>query len=243
MNVALVIAGGTGSRMKQDIPKQFINVNDKPVIIYTLEAFEKHPSIDKILVVCKKGWQNILEAYAKQFNIKKLEWIIEGGKSGQESIKNGVFFLNDFCSKEDNIIIHDGIRPLIDEEVISSVLVTCDNYGNGLTSTPVTEQVFIINDNASENVLSSVDYVIRDNIKMVGTPQAYKMTLLFEKYKEAFDKKIGISAFSYTNTMMSDLGVKLYLCEGSSKNIKLTTKEDLEIFKSYLKSQKDEWLK
>ncbi len=239
MNVALVIAGGTGSRMGQDIPKQFLNVDDKPVIIYTLMAFEKHPSIDKIMVVCLKGWEDILRAYAKQFNIKKLEWVVTGGDSGQESIRNGVLALENELSVDDTVVIHDGIRPLIEEEVISSVLVTCEQFGNGLTSVPVTEQVFVIEENKNE----TNRYINRDTIKMVGTPQAYKYDLLLKSYKKAFEKQIGIYGSSYTNTMMVELGETLYLCEGSPKNIKLTTKEDFEVFKSYLKTSKDEWLK
>ncbi|MCM6879959.1 IspD/TarI family cytidylyltransferase [Enterococcus faecium] len=243
MNVAVIIAGGTGSRMKQDIPKQFLNVNDKPIIVYTLQAFERHPSIDKILVVCLSGWEDILKAYAKQFDISKLEWIVSGGNSGQESIKNGVFFLRDKIDPNDIVIIHDGIRPLIDEEVISSVLVTCEQFGNGLTSIPVTEQVFIADNIPEQRYKKSNKYIDRDLIKMVGTPQAYKFELLYDGYKEAFDKKIGIEGSSYTNTMMIELGKELYLCEGSPKNIKLTTKDDFEIFKAYLKASKGEWLR
>lgn len=243
MNIAVIIAGGTGSRMKQDIPKQFLNVNDKPVIIYTLQAFEKHPSIDKILVVCLNGWEDILKAYSKQFNITKLEWIVSGGNTGQESIRNGVFYLRDKIDSEDIVIIHDGIRPLIDDEVISSVLVTCECYGNGLTSIPVTEQVFVIDNMTEEGYKKSTDFINRNSIRMVGTPQAYTFKMLYDGYKEAFERNIGIDGSSYTNTMMTELGRELYLCEGSPKNIKLTTKDDFEIFKAYLKSTKDEWLR
>ena len=125
MNIAIIIAGGSGSRMGQDIPKQFINVYDKPVLIYTLESFEKHPQIDAIEVVCINGWHDVLWAYAKQFNITKLKWIVEGGKTGQESIRNGVYNLEDKCNDEDNIIIHDGVRPLVDEEVLTDVIMKC----------------------------------------------------------------------------------------------------------------------
>ena len=114
MNIAVIIAGGSGHRMGQDIPKQFINVYDKPVIVYTLESFQRHPMIDAIEVVCIDGWHDILWAYAKQFNIDKLKWIVSGGGSAQESIRNGVDNLADKCDENDNIIIHDGIRPLVD---------------------------------------------------------------------------------------------------------------------------------
>ena len=104
-NIGLLIAGGSGNRMHQDIPKQFLSVNESPVIVYTLEAFEKHPEIDSIVVVCIQGWEQVLWAYAKQFNITKLKWVISGGKTGQESIRNGVYNLEDKCKKDDVVII------------------------------------------------------------------------------------------------------------------------------------------
>ena len=120
--IAIVIAGGSGQRMGEDIPKQFINVYDKPVLIYTLEGFQRHPQVDAIEVVCLAGWQEIVWAYAKQFEITKLKWIVEGGKSGQESIRNGVYHLEDKCEKDDIIVIHDGIRPLVDAVVLTDVI-------------------------------------------------------------------------------------------------------------------------
>ena len=119
MNIAMVIAGGKGVRMNQDIPKQFLNINDKPVIIYTLQAFQQHPEIDAIMVVCIEGWQTILEAYAKQFNITKLRWITEGGENGQGSIRNGVKELSKHCGQDDMVLIHDAIRPNLSQEIIS----------------------------------------------------------------------------------------------------------------------------
>ena len=115
MNIALLIAGGKGVRMNQDIPKQFLNINDKPVIIYTLEAFQKHPEIDEIAVVCLEGWQEILWAYARQFNISKLKWVVDGGLCGQESILNGVFELEKHYEDNDIVLIHDGIRPNVSQ--------------------------------------------------------------------------------------------------------------------------------
>ena len=119
MNIALLIAGGKGVRMNQDIPKQFLNINDKPVIIYTLEAFQKHPEIDEIAVVCLEGWQEILWAYARQFNISKLKWVVDGGLCGQESIRNGVYELEKHYEDDDIVLIHDGIRPNVSQEIFS----------------------------------------------------------------------------------------------------------------------------
>ena len=238
MNIAIIIAGGSGSRMGQSIPKQFINVYDKPVLIYTLESFEKHPQIDAIEVVCIDGWHDVLWAYAKQFNITKLKWIVSGGKTGQESIRNGVYNLEDKCKKDDIIVIHDGVRPLIDEEILTDVILKCDKYGNAVSSMPYNEQIFIIDDEET-----TTKYIPRETLRRVVTPQAYKYKMLDEAYHEAFEKEIGIYGSSYTNTMMVELGKKLYFAAGSEKNIKLTTKDNLELFKAYLKMDSDSWLK
>lgn len=239
-NIAIVIAGGSGSRMGQDIPKQFINVYDKPILIYTLESFERHPQIDAIEVVCIEGWESVLKAYANQFNITKLKWIVKGGNTGQESIRNGVYNLEGKVNPEDNIIIHDGIRPLVEDSVLTDVIVKSTKYGNGVTSMPYNEQIFVIDE---KDETTTTQFIPRETLRRVSTPQAYRFDLLLEKYKEAFDKEIGIYGSHYTNTMMVELGVRLHFAAGSDKNIKLTTKDDLEMFKAHLKADKDNWLK
>lgn len=240
MNIAIIIAGGSGHRMGQDIPKQFIHVYDKPVLIYTLEGFQKHPQVDAIEVVCIDGWHDIVWAYAKQFNIDKLKWIVSGGSSGQESIRNGVYNLEGKISDNDVVIIHDGIRPLVEPSVLTDVISKCQRYGNAVTSMPYNEQIFVV---STDNEDTTTQYIPRETLKRVATPQAYKFGLLDSKYHEAFEKKTGIYGSSYTNTMMVELGERLYFAAGSDKNIKLTTKDDLEIFKAYLKADKDTWLK
>ena len=238
MVIAIILAGGLGNRMGQDIPKQFINVYDKPVIIYTLESFQKHPQVDAIEVVCIDGWHDVLRAYAKQFGIDKLKWVISGGNTAQESVRNGVYHLEGKASDKDVIIIHDGIRPLVDETVLTDVIRKCRKYGNAVTSLPYNEQIFVADD---EN--STVKFIPRETLRRVSTPQAYEFGLLDSKYHEAYEKEIGIYGSHYTNTMMVELGERLYFAAGSDKNIKLTTKDDLEMFKAYLKSDKNHWLK
>jgi 2-C-methyl-D-erythritol 4-phosphate cytidylyltransferase len=229
MNIALIIAGGIGKRTLQEIPKQFINVNDKPILIYTLEGFESHPDIDAIEVICLDGWHEILAAYSRQFAISKLKWIIRGGETAQESIRNGVYHLYENCNKDDIVIIHDGIRPLIDKAVISDCIIVCKQYGNAVSSLPYNEQIFKTVDG-----LTSTEYIIRETIRRVQTPQAYYLEKLYQSYKKAFDKKIGIYGSSYTNTMMVELGETLYFSSGSDKNIKITTLDDIELFKAML---------
>ncbi len=238
--IAIIIAGGSGHRMGQDIPKQFINVNDKPILMYTLDGFQKHPQIDAIEVVCIDGWHDVVWAYAKQFNITKLKWITSGGETGQESIRNGVYNLKDICKEDDIIIIHDGIRPLVDDTVLTDVIKTAREKGNAVTSMPYNEQIFVVDE---KDNTTTTKYIPRETLRRVSTPQAYTYGKLDWAYHKAFEEKIGIYGSSYTNTMMVELGERLNFAAGSDKNIKLTTKDDLEMFKAYLKAEKDTWLK
>ena len=240
MTIAIIIAGGSGHRMGQDIPKQFINVYDKPVLIYTLESFQKHPQIDAIEVVCIDGWHDVAWAYAKQFGISKLKWIISGGQSGQESIRNGVFALEGECAPDDIVIIHDGIRPLVDASVLTDVIMKAKEFGNGVTSMPYNEQIFIV---SPDDMTTTTEYIPRETLRLVSTPQAYRFDKLDWAYHKAFDEGIGIYGSSYTNTMMVELGERLHFAAGSDKNIKLTTKDDLELFKGYLRMDDKSWLK
>ena len=236
MTTAVIIAGGLGHRMGQNIPKQFINVYDKPVIIYTLEGFQKHPMVDSIVVVCLDGWHDVLRAYAKQFGITKLDQVVSGGATGQESIRNGVYALDGHCADDDVVIIHDGIRPLVDAEVLTDVILKCREYGNAVTSLPYNEQIFVV---SKDDETTTTQYIPRETLRRVSTPQAYRFGKLLSSYRRAFAEEIGIYGSSYTNTMMVELGERLHFAAGSDKNIKLTTKDDLELFKAYLQSEKN----
>lgn len=231
MNVAIIIAGGVGSRMGREIPKQFIEVDGKTVLGYTLEGFQNHPMVDAIEVVCIKGWEDVLMKEVRACGITKLRWVVEGGASAQESIRNGVYNLEDKCSPEDIVIVHDGIRPLVDAGVLTDVIETAVRYGNGVTSLPYNEQIFLVSD---DDPSTTTEYIPRETLRRVSTPQAYRFDLLASKYHEAFEKETGIYGSSYTNTMMVELGVRLHFAAGSDKNIKLTTPGDLAIFKGYL---------
>lgn len=229
MNIAIIIAGGKGIRMGNDLPKQFIKVNEKPILVYTLEYFQNNELIDDIEVVCIDGWQDEVSSYINKYGINKLKWIVKGGDTVQESIRNGVYFLEDKCNDNDNIIVHDGIRPLVDDDVLIDLIDKCNKYGNAVSAMPYNEQIFLMDDESS-----TIKYIPRETLRRVVTPQAYKFKLLHEKYKEAFEKQVGIYGTSYTNTMMTDLGVRLYFSKGSDRNIKLTTPGDLEIFKAMI---------
>lgn len=235
MIVAIIVAGGSGVRMNMNIPKQFVLVDGKPVLLYTLENFQNHPMVDTIEVVCIDGWQDDVWAYAKQYGIDKLKWIVTGGATVQQSIRNGIENLKDVCGEDDAVIIHDGIRPLVDADVLDDVIEKCRLHGNGVTSMPYNEQIFIVDDE-----LSTIRYIPRETLRRVATPQAYRYGLVRSAYEEAFRREIGIYGSSYTNTMMVELGHRLYFAKGSDKNIKLTTPDDLAIFRGYMHNKKEQ---
>ncbi len=231
MNIAVIIAGGSGQRMGEDIPKQFILVEGKPVIAYTLEGFQAHPLVDSIVVVCLAGWEEQLQKYALNSGITKLSSIVLGGSTAQESIRNGVFSLEGKCDPADIIIIHDSIRPLVDAYVLTDVITTAQHFSNAVTSLPYNEQIFLVN---TDDPSTTTSFIPRETLRRVSTPQAYRFDLLDSKYHEAYDRQIAIHGSAYANTMMVQLGVRLHFAAGSDRNIKLTTPSDLDIFRAYL---------
>lgn len=236
MNIALILAGGSGKRTEQDIPKQFMNVYDKPIIIYTLEAFQRHPDIDGIIVSCLEGWEEFLRAYAREYGIDKLKWIVAGGENGQASARKALEALEDVCNAEDMVIIHDAVRPMVSGDIISDCIVTCRCHGNGLSAIRCQETIVQTNDGICGNV-----NIHRDDIMRVMTPQAYRYDKALWAHKVAL--KRGITNAVYTNTLMLDLGEKVYFSKGSTKNIKITTVEDVEMFKALYVTEKDGWMK
>lgn len=235
-NIALLIAGGSGNRMHQNIPKQFITVNERPVIVYTLEAFEKHPEIDDIAVVCIEGWNHILWAYAKQFNITKLKYVIPGGENGQDSIRNGVFELEKHYKPDELVLIHDAIRPMVSAEIISDNIRVAREYGNAITVIPCAEAML-----QTEDGVESVGSYPRDRLKRTQTPQAFMIGDICNLHRRALESGITNSVASCT--LKIEMGEQVYFSTGSEKNIKLTTVEDIDIFKALLVAKRSEWLK
>ena len=234
--IALIIAGGAGNRMHQDIPKQFITVNERPVIVYTLEAFEKHPEIDVIAVVCIEGWEQVLWAYARQFNISKLQHVIPGGKNGQGSIRNGVFELEKHFQPDDIVLIHDAIRPMVSAEIISDNIRTAREYGNAITVIPCAEAMM----QTEDGIVSTGSYP-RDRLKRTQTPQAFHLGDICDLHRRALAAGVENSVASCT--LMIEMGEQVYFSAGSEKNIKLTTVEDIDIFKALLAAKRSDWLK
>lgn len=234
-NVALIIAGGVGARMGQDIPKQFIHVHDKPVIIYTLEAFQHHPQIDAIEVVCIDGWHDVLRAYCRQFGIAKLEGIVSGGETGQDSIRNGLKDIaKRYTDDDDIVLIHDSIRPLVSHEVISDNIRVCREKGNATVVIPCTSVML-----KTEDFIVSNDQIPRDNLKITQTPQSFFLKELLAVHAEAIKKDLLPSIASCA--LYIEMGHPVYFSKGSEKNIKITTADDIEIFSALLQAEKPDW--
>ena len=230
------MAGGSGSRTEQDVPKQFMNVYDKPIIIYTLEAFQRHPDIDTIIVACLDGWQTILEAYAKEAGITKLQHIVRGGANGQESARKALEALQGICKEDDIVIIHDAVRPMVSAEIISDCIVKCRQYGSCLAAVRCQETIVRTEDGEKGD-----SYVKRKGIMRVQTPQAYLYGKALRVHEKAHEQ--GVYDAVYTNILMLDMGETLYFSKGSEKNLKITTMEDVEIFKALYRVKKEDWVK
>ncbi len=229
MNIAMIIGGGSGRRMENEIPKQFLNVNDKPVILYTLEAFQKHPDIDEIGVVCIDGWHEILKAYARQYHIEKLRWIAAGGSVGQESIHNGLMEARKRYRGDDIILVHDAIRPMVSQEIISDCIIKCRKHGSAIAAVPCNTAVLEYTDQSREKSGHEID---RRKLAMTQTPQGFPLKKLLWAHEEA--EKRGISESVASCTLLAELGEELFFSMGAETNLKLTTPDDLVIFKALL---------
>lgn len=238
MNIAVIIAGGSGNRMGQDIPKQFMHVDGCPIIIHTMQCFQKHPDIDAIAVVCLKGWDTVLQAYANQFSITKLKWIFPGGDTGMESIHNGIYGLKEAgCKGDDLVLIHDSVRPLLSQDIISSNIAVCKAYGYAITGIQCREAIL-----ESEDGFAATGSIPRDTLIRTQTPQTFRLDNIIAVHEEAKEKGITNSVASCT--LIAEVGGReMHIVPGSEKNIKVTTVEDLEILKALMHTSKDEWLK
>jgi len=239
MNIGLLIAGGSGNRMGQDIPKQFMHVDGAPIIIWTLKAFEQHPDIEAIAVVCLKGWETVLQSYANQFCIKKLKWIFPGGDTGFESIHNGIYGLKEAgCDDEDLVLIHDGVRPLLSQEIISSNIAICKAYGYAVTGIQCREAIL-----ESHDGFTTKTSIPRDTLIRTQTPQTFRLGNIIKAHEHAKVKGITNTVSSCTLIAELEEDIEMHIVPGSEKNIKITTVEDLEMIKALMHTSKDTWLK
>lgn len=225
MNVALILAGGVDARFKMDIPKQFVNVNNRPIIVYTLEIFQKHPDIDEIVVSCLDGWQEMVRVYGKQFNISKLSTIIPGGRDAQESTYHGLKELKDRMGSGDIVVVHDAIRPNVSEELISASIQSCRKQGMGVAATYIMDNIM-----HSQDGREGYESINRNRIMKVQTPQAFDFQYIWNMHNRALQEN-SVGAWD-NSSLLTSLGQKVYFSEGSDLNMKINTTEDVEMFKA-----------
>ena len=226
-NYVILLAGGVGRRLGADIPKQFVEVNGKPIFVYTIENFQRNNQIEKIVVVCVKEWMDHLKDLVRKYQLTKVEWIIEGGKTGHDSIKNGVFFLQDKISPDDFVMIHDAVRPILPQKAIDEVLRVAHEKGNASSSVACHPPIVYTED--FESGISDVD---REHVMLTASPQVYKYSLAKKCYEKAEQEKR--NDFTFTSSLLIHCGERVYFAKGTTCNIKITRKEDLALFEALL---------
>ena len=229
---ALIMAGGVGARMGSDIPKQFITVHDKPIIAYTLERFQRHPEIDAIGVVCVDGWGDVVERYAREYTISKLAWVIPGGESYLDSIREGIYHLEGKLDPEDLVLIHNSVQPMLEPEVISDVLRVARAHGAAVSALPYNDQLYVVDEADPTTTTHPLE---RGTLRRVTTPNVYRFGLIDAAYRRVEKEHIDVSGISGICVMMATLGTRLHFAAGSEKNIKITTKDDIVTFKAFLR--------
>lgn len=236
MNIGVILAGGSGSRMGiVDKPKQFIDIYGKPIIIHTLETFDGHPEIDAIAVVCLDEWIDELKIMLRKYEISKVKWIVEGGKTRQESIYNVLDKLKEECKSEDILIIHDSVRPLVSHKIISNNIQGAIKFEAVDTVIPSVDTIVKSIDEETINEIPN-----RSQLYMGQTPQSFKYSLI----KEAHDKAIESNQMDSTDDcqLVLKLGRKVHLVEGEKLNFKVTSFDDLLLLKAIVKLGKTEMI-
>ncbi len=229
MNIALVLAGGVGTRVGADVPKQFIEVMGKPILAYTLEIFQNNPNIDAIEIVCHKDWIETVKNIKEKYNIVKTKWIIEGGNTFQESTINGIFNLKGKISTEDIVVISFGVSPMTPQEDIDDSIRVCNEHGNAIASADVDLCTCIKDDEES-----STQSILRETLKMFANPWTFKFGELCEAYEKAIEMNILDKIEPHTTSLYFALGKRLWFSQCTAVNYKITHKSDIDVFEGYL---------
>ncbi len=234
MNIAVIFAGGVGTRMRtKGTPKQFLEVNDKPILIHTLEKFEKNENIDAIVIACVKEWIQYCWEIINKFNITKVRNVVPGGETGQESIYKGLRAAVDISeSDKDIVLIHDGVRPIIDDELIDANIASVKKFGSAITCVEAKETVAMVND---EGIVTGV--TDRQTSRIARAPQSFYLRDIFEVHNKAIEE--GNTNVIDSCTLMLKYGKEMHTVLGKSDNIKITTPDDYYIFKALLEAKKD----
>lgn len=234
MNIAVIFAGGVGSRMhSKDRPKQFLELYNKPIIIHTLDIFEQSPDIDAVVIACVKEWIPYMEELLYRFRIEKVRKVVPGGESGQLSIYNGLMAAKEIAGDEPSIVlIHDGVRPLINGKVIADNIASVKEHGSAITTAVVKETVLVVNED------NSIDYVPdRAKSRIAKAPQSFWLDDILGTHQQALQE--GITSFIDSCTMMQYYNKSLYLVDGPYENIKITTPDDFYTMRAMLEAKEN----
>ena len=226
MITAMVLAGGVGSRVGADRPKQFVEIFGKPVVVYTIEIFQKNSNIDAIEVVCHKEWKEYLINMIEQYNLDKVKWVTDGGETFQDSVMNGINNLKDKIKSDDYVLIQYGAAPFTSDKIVNDVIRVMQDKGSAVTATPCYQLLGSNDENAT-----SKTWVDRDKYIQIACPYGFKYSYLLDIYKRAEERGLLETIEPHTTSLMYALGDTLYQAYGDQTNIKITTREDLELFK------------
>ena len=232
MNYVVILAGGVGNRLGASVPKQFVEVLGKPIIAYTLECFQNHPDIDAIVLVCVDGFQEHLKCIADEYGISKVLKIVQGGSEYERSIMNGVASLEGIAKPEDVVIVHWAASPFINDDIISDNIRVCKEKGNAISSS-YSYLLYGTNDgNCAKNNIN------RETFLTLSAPQSFLYGVITDIYKQVKEKKLFDYVEAHTPAFMAELGIPIYFSKGSHTNIKITEKEDVDLFLGYLLAKK-----
>jgi 2-C-methyl-D-erythritol 4-phosphate cytidylyltransferase len=225
MNNVLIFAGGAGRRMNsRSKPKQFLKLYGKEIIIHTLENFQNHPDVDNIVVVCIKGWITYLQKLLAQYRMDKVRLIVAGGKTGQESIYNGLCALSDFAPEDSIVLVHDGVRPFVTDTLISDCIKSVKKNGSAITVTPATETIVELDGKKIDNITD------RSKCYLAKAPQCFYLGQLLAAHEKAI--KDGNTNMIDSASLMRHYGHKLFVVPGAADNIKITTPADFYTFRA-----------
>lgn len=227
MNYVIIIAGGIGSRLGASVPKQFVEVLGKPVIAYTMEHFQNHPDIDAIELVCVDGYQKQLKDIADKFGITKVFKIVKGGSEYERSIMNGVAGLEGIAKPDDVVMIHWAASPFISEEMITDNIRVCKEKGNAITAS---YSYLLYGTNDGDCAKKNIN---RESFMTLSAPQSFRYNIITDIYRQVAEKKMFEYVEAHTPAFMEELGIPIYFSKGSHTNIKITTKEDIDLFLGY----------
>ena len=239
MNYGLILAGGVGQRMRRTgMPKQFLEVFGKPIIIYTLQKFEYCENIDAVVIVCHSSWKDYMESMLQRYGLKKIKAVVSGGKDRQESVLNGLKYIQaNGALDEDVIVTHDGVRPLIQENILSENIRVAMKYGNAMTVRPVIESVVI----TDKDEVRFEDFKKRDDTYSLTAPQSFKLGVLTQAYKDIEGKDTPIPLLD-SALVFTYLGNKIHIIKENNNNIKVTTPEDYYILKAMLELEENRYV-